>query len=107
MGDALKTVLERDLRVVFMLDRGKIRRIKIMNLIAMLVLLICAGVIYFFFKDNDIFSQVSYTRGTEPNPFVMLQHLDVLSWVAILLFLGLFAVMPLCNVRENFDVLLF
>lgn len=39
-----------------MLDRRKIRRIKITNIIALIVLLVAAGVIYFFFQDNDIFS---------------------------------------------------
>ena len=91
----------------FMLDRRKIKRIKIMNMVALFVLLVAAGVIYFFFQDNDIFSQVSYTKNMEPNPFVMLQHLDVLSWVAILILLALFAIIPIFHVRENFDIMLF
>lgn len=78
-----------------------------MNMIALFVLLFSAGTIYFFFKDNDIFSQVSYTRGVEPNPFVMLKHLDVLSWVAILILLALFAIIPVFHIRENFDIMLF
>ncbi len=31
----------------------------------------------------------------------------MLSWAAVLLLLALFAFIPLCHVRENFDVMLF
>ncbi len=54
--EGLKTVVGRDLQVRFMLDRGKIKKIKILNLIGLIVLLLVAGVVYFFFQDSDIFS---------------------------------------------------
>ena len=41
------------------------------------------------------------------NPFVLLEHLDWISWALLPLFFVLFAFVPLCCTRDNYDLLLF
>lgn len=41
------------------------------------------------------------------NPFELMRHVDVLSWVVLLFFFFLFSTMPLLSTRDNYDLLLY
>ena len=96
-----------DIRVKFILDKKRIVAIKIMNFVVFLVLVMVVLVQYFAFKGADIYKGDSITKSGMYNPFELMRHVDVLSWVVLLFFFFLFSTMPLLSTRDNYDLLLY
>ena len=105
-----KTVLATegtDLKVKFILDRSRIKAMKIINCVAFVVLICVDVILYEFFDADDIYTEATFTNPGMYNPFIILSNVDWLSWLIMQFFFFLFCFVPIFCTRENYDLLLF
>ena len=96
-----------DLKVKFILDRNRIKAMKVINCVAFVILICIDVILYEFFDAEDIYTEATFTKPGMYNPFIILEHVDWLSWVILQFFFFLFCFVPIFCTRENYDLLLF
>ncbi len=103
----LETNSTQDIKVTFILDRSRIKGMKVLNCICFVILIAVDVILYELFDAEDIYTEATFTKPGMYNPFILLNNVDWLSWIILQFFFFLFAIVPVLCTRDNYDLLLF